>query len=65
MNTGAREMSMLTGSPGDTPSSAPAASSEGSHWETLHPWPPWVYLALAAFAFCALEWWGFHRRRTE
>jgi len=27
--------------------------------------PPWVYLALAAFALFTLEWWLFHGRRTE
>ena len=31
----------------------------------LAAWPPWVHLAGAALALCALEWWGFHRRRTE
>ncbi len=28
-------------------------------------WPIWRYLALAAFALLACEWWLFHRRRTE
>ncbi len=28
-------------------------------------WPLWQYLAAAALAFSALEWWLFHRRRTE
>ncbi len=28
-------------------------------------WPPWIYLALAAFALFTFEWWLFHRRRTE
>jgi hypothetical protein len=28
-------------------------------------WPLWRYLALAAFALFAAEWWLFHRRRTE
>jgi hypothetical protein len=27
--------------------------------------PPWQYLTLAAIALFALEWWLFHRRRTE
>lgn len=36
-----------------------------SAWQAASVWPPWVYLALLAFALCALEWWGFHRRRTE
>ncbi len=32
---------------------------------TFSAWPPWIYLALAAFALFTLEWWLFHRRRTE
>jgi Ca-activated chloride channel family protein len=28
-------------------------------------WPIWQYLAIAAFALFAGEWWLFHRRRTE
>ncbi len=28
-------------------------------------WPIWRYLALAAFALLACEWWLFHRRSTE
>jgi hypothetical protein len=28
-------------------------------------WPLWVYLALAALLLFTLEWWLFHRRRTE
>nr|MDQ3624572.1 hypothetical protein [Verrucomicrobiota bacterium] len=28
-------------------------------------WPIWHYLALAAFALFTVEWWLFHRRRTE
>jgi hypothetical protein len=28
-------------------------------------WPPWHYLAFAAMALSAFEWWLFHRRRTE
>ena len=34
-------------------------------WDAARVWPPWVYLALVGFVLCALEWWGFHRRRTE
>ncbi len=32
---------------------------------TFTAWPIWRYLALAAFALLACEWWLFHRRRTE
>jgi len=32
---------------------------------TLASWPLWQYLALAALLLCTLEWWLFHRRRTE
>lgn len=28
-------------------------------------WPLWRYLALTAFTLLVLEWWLFHRRRTE
>jgi hypothetical protein len=28
-------------------------------------WPLWQYLALAALLLFAMEWWLFHRRRTE
>ncbi len=28
-------------------------------------WPLWQYLAAAAFALLVMEWWLFHRRRTE
>ena len=37
-----------------------------STWlDLIRAWPPWVELALIAFVLCTLEWWGFHRRRTE
>ena len=28
-------------------------------------WPLWQYLALAALVLFSIEWWLFHRRRTE
>ena len=28
-------------------------------------WPPWIYFALLAMSLCGLEWWTYHRRRTE
>ena len=31
----------------------------------LTGWPLWQQLALAAFALLLIEWWLFHRRRTE
>jgi hypothetical protein len=31
----------------------------------LASWPLWQYLAAAALALLLLEWWLFHRRRTE
>jgi hypothetical protein len=31
----------------------------------LASWPIWQYLAIAAFALFAGEWWLFHGRRTE
>ncbi len=39
--------------------SLPAATLAG------FAWPLWQYLALAAFVLIAVEWWLFHRRRTE
>jgi len=33
--------------------------------ERLASWPLWQYLAAAALLLFALEWWLFHRRRTE
>ncbi len=70
VNTGEREMSTVNAAraAAQTP-----ATSQGNilpdaagGWRTAAgTWPPWVYCALLAFALCALEWWGFHRRRTE
>ena len=28
-------------------------------------WPPWIYFGLLALSLCGLEWWMYHRRRTE
>lgn len=28
-------------------------------------WPPWIYFGLLAMSLCGLEWWMYHRRRTE
>ena len=28
-------------------------------------WPPWIYFGLLAVSFSGLEWWAYHRRRTE
>ena len=69
VNTADSAMSSLNAGPtaGAVPSSStlPAATAEFGGWEALRVWPPWVYLALLAFVVCALEWWSFHRRRTE
>ena len=66
VNTGDRAMSALnvTAASPMRPGKADTAVA-ASRWEAVRVWPPWVYLALAAFLFCALEWWGFDRRRTE
>ena len=67
VNTFDRAMSAL-----NVPASAaPRTANNGpgptaaTGWEAVSIWPPWVYLALAGFVLSALEWWGFHRRRTE
>ncbi len=66
VNTGERDQSALNASAvGATRSGTPVAVTALGPWETVRVWPPWVYLALIAFVLCALEWWGFHRRRTE
>ncbi len=36
-----------------------------SAFRDLVAWHFWTWLALAAFALCYLEWWLYHRRRTE
>ncbi len=67
VNTADREMSALN-APGPDGSVATLDSSSLdaiSTWAAVRAWPPWIYLALAGFVICALEWWGFHRRRTE
>ena len=68
VNTGDRTMSVLNApgaKPDSAPSEAPGVTRFAGWWESVQVWPPWVYLALVAFALCTLEWWGFHRRRTE
>ena len=68
VNTDERVMSSLN-APGAAVAAetvpAPNAAKFAGWWEAARIWPPWVYLALIAFTLCALEWWGFHRRRTE
>ena len=68
VNTGDREMSLVNApSPADASQARekPDTASLRAAWPVVATWPPWVYLALLAFGLCALEWWGFHRRRTE
>jgi len=43
-----------------TPASLPLVS-----FAAVTGWPLWQYLALAALLLFTLEWWLFHRRRTE
>jgi hypothetical protein len=47
-----------------TPTSAPIELPTVS-LARLAGWPLWQYLAAAALLLFALEWWLFHRRRTE
>ncbi len=66
VNTGDRTMSALNALGAVVSSeTAPTGARFVGWWEAARVWPPWVYLALLAFALCTLEWWGFHRRRTE
>ena len=58
--------------PGAPAAAAPVAASRpllagalDGWWATAGVWPPWMYLAGAAFVLFSLEWLGFHRRRTE
>ncbi len=69
VNTFDREVSAVGGLPGESRAAEQPgpvdARSVGGWWEAVRVWPPWIYLACLAFALCTLEWWGFHRRRTE
>ena len=62
VNTFSEAESDLRG--GDTPAKPPAplpiAALAG-----FTGWPLWQYLALAALVLFTIEWWLFHRRRTE
>ena len=45
------------------PGSAPAAIWPAAiRWLS---WPPWIYFGLLALLLSGLEWWTYHRRRTE
>lgn len=44
---------------------APAVTLPSLPLARLTGWPLWQYLAAAALLLLALEWWLFHRRRTE
>lgn len=59
VNTADRDMSVLNGP------TQPKSDAGYLAARRLPVWPPWIYLALAAFALCLAEWWSFHRRRTE
>ena len=67
VNTSDRAMSALNAAHLDVRPQAAinALPVANSVWDAVRVWPPWVYLALIGFTLCALEWWGFHRRRTE
>jgi hypothetical protein len=61
-------MSTLNNPAAAVPEGHAAPATDGSMlsgWDIWHAWPPWMELALVAFMLCTLEWWGFHRRRTE
>ena len=62
VNTFSEAESDLRTAPSQTPAgpTLPAISTT-----QIPAWQLWRYLALAAFALFACEWWLFHRRRTE
>ena len=47
------------------PETEKAESPTSVATSNLGPWPPWLWLTLAAFALFTGEWWLFHRRKTE
>ena len=49
---------------GDTSANAPAPLPIPA-LASFTGWPLWQYLALAALVLFTIEWWLFHRRRTE
>lgn len=76
VNTDDPKMAQLNSAelPGADAASAAAEANRGApdfllsnqRWiELARGWPPWVWLAVGAFLFSTVEWWLFHRRRTE
>lgn len=49
----------------DAAAAAPGLALPAISAAALSGWPLWHYLALAALLLFTLEWWLFHRRRTE
>lgn len=68
---GARWLAVNTFSDAESDLRAPATpTATARSFPTFSPavlsgWPFWHYLALAALLLFTLEWWLFHRRRTE
>ena len=62
VNTFSQAESDLRGA--GTPAAAPAALPLPG-LAAFTGWPLWQHLALAALALFTIEWWLFHRRRTE
>ncbi len=54
------ESDLRSGAPASVPAALPRLAAAN-----LSGWPLWQYLALAALLLFTLEWWLFHRRRTE
>jgi hypothetical protein len=68
VNTAAEAESDLRAGASTGSSSTSATSALGTALlkrVTFSGWPAWQILAFAALALFAMEWWLFHRRRTE
>ena len=61
----AQESDLRQGAIAPLPTAAPAENARRFSFRDFGTWPVWQYFALSALLLFALEWWLFHRRRTE